>query len=128
MTINDILAAKESLAKLNAVKFNSFETTLKVYKLNTAVNAVIDVAVREQNKIIDIYAKKDEQGNPIIEQGSYTFPNEENQTKCITEINKLRNSEITDISKVTISLEHISLAKDITTQDLLQLECLIDWK
>lgn len=127
MTINDILAARDSLVKLNYVKFNDFSVTRKVYKLNKQFNSVIELALNEQNKIIDIYTKKDAQGKPIIVNAQYEFEKVEDRTKCFAEIAKLRSSNITDIEKVQIPLSSIELAKDISTQDLLLLECIIDW-
>lgn len=127
MTINDILAARDSLVKLNYVKFNDFSVTRKVYKLNKQFNSVIELALNEQNKIIDIYTKKDAQGKPIMVNAQYEFEKVEDRTKCFAEIAKLRSSNITDIEKVQIPLSSIELAKDISTQDLLLLECIIDW-
>ncbi len=127
MTINDILNAKESLAKLNKVKFNDFKVVSNVYKLTKKVNGVLEMVTQEQLKILDLYSKKDPAGKPLIENGQYQFESIENRDKFIDEITSLKKSEVDDIDKIDIRLDSIQFASDFTPEEMLALDPLINW-
>lgn len=127
MKVIDILNARDSLVKLIKVRFTDFKTTSNVYKLAKKVDATFDMVQKEQEKIIDIYVDKTAEGSPVIVNGNYSFSSAENRDKFLTDINKLRNEEVTDIEKITISMDSIQVATDFSTEDMLKLDSIIDW-
>ena len=127
MKIIDILNAKESLMQLNKVKFNDFKIVSKVYKLSKQVQTVLDLVQQEQDKILDLYAKKDANNKPIIISGQYQFETIENRNKFIEEIGKLRNTECDEVEKIDISLQSIQVASELTSEQMLKLDPIINW-
>lgn len=127
MKVIDILNARDSLVKLIKVRFTDFKTTSNVYKLAKKVDATFDMVQKEQEKIIDIYVDKTAEGSPVIVNGNYSFAFAENRDKFLTDINKLRNEEVTDIEKIAISMDSIQVATDFSTEDMLKLDSIIDW-
>lgn len=127
MKVNDILTARNSLAKLVKVKFTDFKTTISVYKLSKKVDEVLDMVQKEQDKIIDIYVVKNSNGKPLIENGNFKFETKENMDKFLADMNKLRSEEVTDIEKLAINLDTIQSGADITTEDIILMEPLISW-
>lgn len=127
MIINDILNAKDSLIKLNNAKFSEFKIVASVYKLVKKVESIYDIVTKEQNKIIDIYVQKQENGQLVIKDNQYQFENEEKKNGFIVEMNKLRFTEVDDISKITIPTDSIQHIVDFSSEDMVRLEPLIEW-
>lgn len=127
MKVIDILNARDSLVKLIKVRFTDFKTTSGVYKLAKKVDATFDMVQKEQDKIIDIYVEKDEKGNPVIQNGNYCFKSAENKDNFLSDITKLRNEEVQDIEKLQIKISSVQVATDISTEDMLKLDPVIDW-
>jgi len=127
MRIIDILTARESIAKLNKMKFNDFKMVTKVYKLTKKLNDTMDIYQQEQQKIVDMYVKKDANGKPDILNNMYQFENDENKRKFIVENEKLRFSEVDDVEKIDISISSIDAANDFTSEEMLKLEPIINW-
>lgn len=127
MIINDILNAKDSLIKLNNAKFSEFKIVASVYKLVKKVESIYDMVTKEQNKIIDIYVQKQENGQLVIKDNQYQFESEEKKNGFITEMNKLRFTEVDDISKITIPTDSIQHIVDFSSEDMVRLEPLIEW-
>ena len=127
MKVIDILDAKESLAKLNLVKFSDFKIVSSIYKLTKKVNNVLDMVQQEQKKIIDIYAKKDNNGKTIILNNMYQFEDEEKKNNFIREMNDLKQQDIDDINKIDISMSKIQYGAELTGEELMKLEPLINW-
>ena len=127
MKVIDILNARDSLVKLIKVKFTDFKTTTNVYKLVKKVDATFDMIQKEQEKIIDIYVDKDNQGNTVIQNGNYSFKSSENRDKFLQEINALRDEEVQDIEKLQIKLIDISNGPDLSAEDMLKLDPIIEW-
>ena len=127
MKVIDILDAKESLAKLNLVKFSDFKIVSSIYKLTKKVNNVLDMVQQEQKKIIDIYAKKDDKGKTIILNNMYQFEDEEKKNSFIKEMNDLKQQDIDDINKIDISMSKIQYGAELTGEELMKLEPLINW-
>lgn len=127
MKVIDILDAKESLAKLNLVKFSDFKIVSSIYKLTKKVNNVLDMVQQEQKKIIDIYAKKDNNGKTIILNNMYQFEDEEKKNNFIKEMSDLKQQDIDDINKIDISMSKIQYGAELTGEELMKLEPLINW-
>ena len=79
---------------------------------------------------MNLYAKKNEQGEPIIlEGGRITLKDIESKKKFDEEISKLRNLEIEDIVRVELSEKDFADSSKIPTpSELLALESVIDFK
>lgn len=127
MIINDILNAKDSLIKLNNAKFSEFKIVASVYKLVKKVESIFDMVTKEQNKIIDIYVQKQEDGQLVIKDNQYQFENDEKRNGFIMEMNKLRSTEVDDISKITIPTDSIQILSDFSSEDMVRLEPLVEW-
>lgn len=127
MIINDILNAKDSLIKLNNAKFSEFKIVASVYKLVKKVESIFDMVTKEQNKIIDIYVQKQENGQLVIKDNQYQFENDEKRNGFIMEMNKLRSTEVDDISKITIPTDSIQILSDFSSEDMVRLEPLVEW-
>lgn len=127
MIINDILNAKDSLIKLNNAKFSEFKIVASVYKLVKKVESILDMVTKEQNKIIDIYVQKQENGQLVIKDNQYQFENDEKRNSFIMEMNKLRFTEVDDISKINIPTDSIQILSDFSSEDMVRLEPLVEW-
>ena len=127
MKLIDILNAKDSISKLNKIKFTDFKIVSSVYKLTKHLNEILDMVQQEQNKIISAHALLDSNNNPVIKNNQYQFAKDENRIAFIEEMNKLKQSDIDDISKIIIPIDSIQIANDITSEDMLKLEPLIEW-
>jgi len=127
MTINDILNAKESLTKLNKIKFNNFRTISNIYKLTKKVNSILELLQQENEKIIDIYVLKDSNGKPLIKNNQYQFETVEKKDSFIKESNKLRFEEVSDITKIDININDIQVSLDFSSEDMIKLDSMINW-
>ena len=127
MKIIDILNSRESLAKLNKIKFNDFKVVSSIYKLTKKVNEVLDMVQQEQQKIIDLYVKKDDNGKIVVANNQYQFDNNENRIKFIKDMESLKQSNVDDIQKIDISMSKIQNGAELTGEELIKLEPLINW-
>lgn len=127
MKIIDILVAKESVAKLNNFKFNDFKIVSNVYKLTKRINEILDLVKAEQQKIVDLYTKKDDNGKPIIENNQYQFETVEDRDNFISEFEKMKQTEVDDISRIDIPIDSVQIATEFTAKEMMQLEPIINW-
>ena len=68
--------------------------------------------------ILENYAKKDSDGNVVIEDGKYQFENTKLQETALEEVNKLYDKEA-DIQVITISLEELKAVDENELYDKL---------
>ncbi len=68
--------------------------------------------------ILENYAKKDSDGNVVIEDGKYQFENTKLQETALEEVNKLYDKEA-DIQVTTISLEELKAVDENELYDKL---------
>lgn len=127
MTIKQILDAKPSLIKLNKIRFSDFKIVSKVYKLSKNIDSALELANAEQDKIIQTYVKKDENGNLVIINNQYQFATEQDRLNFINEIEKLRNQEIEELNKIDIPTEKVQIVNDFSAEDMLLLDSIINW-
>lgn len=127
MTIKQILDAKPSLIKLNKIRFSDFKIVSKVYKLSKNIDSALELANAEQDKIIQTYVKKDENGNLVIINNQYQFSTEQDRLNFINEIEKLRNQEIEELNKIDIPTEKVQIVNDFSAEDMLLLDSIINW-
>lgn len=126
MKIVNILDAKESIAKLNKIKFNDFKIVSKIYKLTKEINSVLEMVQQEQNKIIQKYVKKDND-KPVIVGGQYQFDSDENRNNFVKEIAELKNSDADSIVTIDIPVDSIQYMSELTGADMIILEPFVNW-
>lgn len=96
LTINEVIAAVGSYNKINKEKFN-LKTSYKLARLFDTLQKESDRYENLTREAIIKYSKKDEDGNPIInqsEQGESVEIEPVNQLKLIQEMEELNNNEI----------------------------------
>ena len=126
MKIVNILDAKESIAKLNKIKFNDFKIVSKIYKLTKEINSVLEMVQQEQNKIIQKYVKKDKD-KPVVVDGQYQFDSAEDRNNFVKEIAELKNSDIDSIVTIDIPVDSIQYMNELTGADMIILEPFVNW-
>lgn len=129
MTIQDILNSKQSLIKINSIKFSDFKIALRLASFAKKIDTFIDTFQEEQKKVVKLYAKKNESGEPVIEaNGQIAFENEENKTKFVEEMNKILTTELEGIDPLQIKVSDVQVAGEISANDLLAVSALINWE
>jgi len=129
MTIQDILNSKQSLIKINSIKFSDFKIALRLASFAKKIDTFIDTFQEEQKKVVKLYAKKNESGEPVIEaNGQIAFETEENKTKFIEEMNKILSTELEGIEPLQIKVSDVQAAGEISANDLLAVSALINWE
>ena len=129
MTIQDILNSKQSLIKINSIKFSDFKIALKLSKFAKKVDSCIETFNAEQQKIISLYVKKNENGQPVIsENGQLVFNSDADKASYIDSMNKILSTELDDIEPLTIKVSEIQVSGDISANDLLATSALINWE
>ena len=118
LTINEVIAAVGSYNKINKEKFN-LKTSYKLARLFDTLQKESDRYETLTCDAIIKYSKKDENGNPIInqsEQGESVEIEPVNQLKLIQEMEELNNNEIEiddcyftfeDFGDLSISIDEI---------------------
>lgn len=106
LTLNEIIAATESYNKINKEKF-SLKTSYKLARLFKDLEVEVKCYEEAIKNTILKYAKKDENGQPIInsgEKGDSVEISPEQQIECTKEIEELNNTPIS-INDYYFSLE-----------------------
>lgn len=127
MKIIQILNARDSLAKINKIKFDDFNITFKVFKLTKRVNEILEVVKVEQNKLISEYVITDNNGVPEVNGHQYMFKDPDAENKYLEEYKSLLNTSASLIEPIEIPLSSVKSAADISTEDLFKLDPLIKW-
>ena len=130
MKIIEVLNALIPLRALSEVRFTSFKKSRELAILRKKVEFEAEFYTKEEKKIVDLYALKNEQGEPeILEGGRIKLKDIESKNKFDVEITKLRELEIEDIDKVTLSEKDFSDSSNLPTpSELIALESVIDFK
>lgn len=129
MKLIEILNSKGPLNVLVSKRFTNFKTVRSLVALTKKVEEECDFYLKEEKKLVDEYAVKDKDGNPIVNEGRISLPDLETKEKFEAEIAKLRDLEIDSIEKVTLLDKDFKSTDDIPTpQEVLLLECIIDFK
>ena len=127
MKIIQILNARDSLAKINKIKFDDFNITFKVFKLTKRVNEILEVVKVEQNKLISEYVITDNNGVPKVNGSQYMFKDPDTGNKYFEEYKSILNTDADDIEQIEIPLSSVKTANDISSEDLIKLDSLIKW-
>lgn len=127
MKIIQILNARDSLAKINKIKFDDFNVTIKVFKLTKKVNEILEIVQTEQNKLMSECAIVDENGTPIVKSSQFSFKDSDAKNKYYEEYKAILNTDADDLEAIEIPLSSVKTANDISSEDLIKLDSLIKW-
>lgn len=130
MKLYELLNAQAPLRKLTEKNFSNYGILRELARLRKAVDAEVEFYTEQEKKAINEYADKDENGQPIFVSGGHLkLKDTAAKAAFEEEITKLRDVEITDISKVAIKETDFHTNEDYPTpDDMIALECVIDFE
>ena len=103
MTYENILTAHEALGNLTAKRFTSFKVARQLVALRKKVDEEFDFYASEEKKLLDLYAKKNKDGNPMItEENRIQLKDEASAKAFLQKIDELRSSPIEGIEPVKL--------------------------
>ena len=129
LTYNYLLQSAPLYNKLLQTNFTSFKLSRNLMIQKKKIDNELSIYLELEKKLIDKYAKKDDNGQPIVgEDGIIEFDSEDNKVEYIHEIIELKNT-IDNFKKVTIYEDNFRNANDIPSpNEMLALEEVIDWQ
>ena len=129
MKLIEILNALIPLRALTETRFTSFRKSRELAILRKKVEFEADFYAKEEKKIVETYAKKNESGEPIILEGGRIQLNDaESKIAFDKEITDLRNTEVDDIVKVALrDSDFADTSKIPTPYELIALEPIIEF-
>lgn len=124
MKLITIVGAKEALTRLTEKHFTNFKVARKLVALRKAVDAEVEFYAEEEKKAVDLYAEKDENGNPVfLGEGRLKLKNNEAKLAFESEVKKLLDTEVDDIEPVLLRESDFRSADDLPTPgDMIALE------
>ena len=127
---NYLLQSAPLYNKLLQTNFTSFKLARNLLIQKKKIDNELSIYLELEKKLIDKYAKKDDNGQPIVgEDGIIEFDSEDNKAEYIREIIELKNTTIDNFEKVTIFEDNFRNANDIPSpNEMLALEEVIDWQ
>ena len=130
LTYNYLLQSAPLYNKLLQTNFTSFKLSRNLMIQKKKIDNELSIYLELEKKLIDKYAKKDDNGQPIVgEDGIIEFDSEDNKAEFIREIIELKNTTIDNFEKVTIYEDNFRNANDIPSpNEMLALEEVIDWQ
>lgn len=130
LTYNYLLQSAPLYNKLLQTNFTSFKPPRNLMIQKKKIDNELSIYLELEKKLIDKYAKKDDNGQPIVgEDGIIEFDSEDNKAEYIREIIELKNTTIDNFEKVTIYEDNFRNANDIPSpNEMLALEEVIDWQ
>ena len=116
--------------KLMQTNFSSFKLSRNLMIQKKKIDNELNIYLDLEKKLIDKYAKKDEEGKPVIgADGIIEFVSDEEKNEYIKCILELKNTEIDGLEKVVIYSDNIKEDDNLLTpNEMLALEELIDWQ
>ena len=129
MKLIEILNALIPLRALTEARFTSFKKSRELVILRKKVEFEADFYAKEEKKIVEAYAEKNEAGEPIIlEGGRIRLKDAEAKIAFDKEITSLRETEVDDIVKVTLKdSDFADTSKIPTPYELIALEAIIEF-
>ena len=129
MKLIEVLNALIPLRALTEARFTSFKKSRELAILRKNVEFEVDFYAKEEKKIVDTYAEKNESGEPIIlEGGRIKLKSVETKTAFDKEITDLRNTEVDEITKVELKeSDFADTSKIPTPYELIALESVIEF-
>ena len=128
--ITDILTASDYLKKLVNVRFSSFKVTRSITNLVKQCDEEIKLYMTEMQKLINIYAEKGEDGNPIVlENGNIKLIDQEAKDNFDKDYKDLSETDVSDnVHKVNLSESDFRDPADLPTPaEMMALEGVINW-
>ena len=124
-----MLALNEPLKNLCSKRLSSFRTARLLSKTLKKVEEEIEIYSKEQRKLLDTYAKKDEKGNFVPHpNGGISLIDAEAKVKYEEALKKLLETDVGNIDKIKVSESEFTNPSDFPTpQEMLALEPLISW-
>jgi hypothetical protein len=129
MKLIEVLNALIPLRALTEARFTSFKKSRELAILRKKVEFEADFYGKEEKKIVETYAEKNEAGEPIIlDGGRIKLKDIEAKIGFEKEITNLRELEISDIKKVKLSeSDFADTSKIPTPYELIALESVIEF-
>lgn len=129
MKLIEVLNALIPLRALTEARFTSYKKSRELAILRKNVEFEVDFYAKEEKKIVDTYAEKNESGEPIIlEGGRIKLKSVEAKTAFDKEITDLRNTEVDEITKVELKeSDFADTSKIPTPYELIALESVIEF-
>ena len=129
MKLIEVLNALIPLRALTEARFTSFKKSRELAILRKKVEFEADFYAKEEKKIVEAYAEKNESGEPIILDGGRIRLKDEEAKKAFDKaITDLRNTEIDSFSKVQLSgSDFADSVKIPTPYELIALESVIEF-
>lgn len=124
MKLITIVGAKEALTRLTEKHFSNFKVARKLVALRKAVDAEVDFYAEQEKKAVDLYAEKDENGNPVfLGEGRLKLKDNDAKIAFEGEVKKLLDTEVDDIEPVLLRESDFRSADDLPTPgDMIALE------
>lgn len=125
MIIKDILGSMEALNKLNNAHGMSSVVAFRIGKNIKAIESEVKVFDDVRTKLLEKFANKDENGNPIIDKDTNQYDVPADKLEALKkEIKKLQNEEVkVDIKK--LSLDDVEKA-DLSPRELISIEYMLE--
>jgi len=129
MKLIEVLNALIPLRALTEARFTSFKKSRELAILRKKVEFEADFYAKEEKKIVEAYAEKNESGEPVILDGGRIRLKDEDAKKAFDKaITDLRNTEVDGISKVRLSeTDFADSTKIPTPYELIALESVIEF-
>lgn len=130
MKLKQIIEAAEPLKRLSEKRLASYKKMRELVRLRKAVEAEVDFYATEETKCVNTYAELDDTGAPIfLPDGRLRLRDAEAKTAFEAEIEALRDTEIEDISPVSLSETDFLTSSDLpTTNEMIALEHIINFE
>lgn len=130
MTYKNVLDAHEALGNLTAKRFTSFRVARQLVALRKKVDEEFDFYASEEKKLLDLYAKKTEDGDPMVTKENRIQLKDEASAKAfLQEITKLRNSSVEGIEPVKLCEGDFCEAQTLPTPDeMIALEGFVEFE
>ena len=129
MKLRNLLEANEPLKRLSERRLASYKKMRELVKLRKAVEAEVEFYTTEETKCVNTYAELDKAGAPIFLPDGRLLRDAEAKTAFENEIEALRDTEIDDISPVSLSEADFLTSSDLpTTNEMIALEHIINFE
>lgn len=110
-TYQDILSAAQPVENFSKRRFKNFTVAYKLATLSKKLNERKEFYLAEERKLINDFAKKDEQGNIMFNKERtmilFNDPVAENMLKFSNALDELKNTEVTNIPSIEINVSDI---------------------
>ena len=129
MKLFEIIIATIPLRNLSEVRFTSFKKAREISILRKKVESEADFYAKEERKLIEKFAEKNEKGEVIfLDGGRIKLKDLATKEAFEKEIIALKELDIENIEKVALSESDFADVKNIPTpNELLALEAIIDF-